>query len=139
MWRGLVMMPLAACLIFMAIALLRHALPVWLQYGLWDMPMTRYALLGFSCGLAFMLAELPNSFLKRRLNIAPGTAPTSNGLAVFCFVLDRFDSSLGALIALQLLVPIPWQTWLYTLGLGCAMHWFFSYLLYLLKVKVRPL
>lgn len=139
MWRGLVAMPIASSLIFVAISAMRNKLPMWLQDGLWDLPSYAYAILGFSCGFTFMLAELPNSFFKRRLNVAEGTAPKNKLLASFCFLLDRFDSTLGALLALQLQVPISWQIWVYTLGIGGVMHWIFSYILYLLKVKARPL
>jgi CDP-2,3-bis-(O-geranylgeranyl)-sn-glycerol synthase len=138
MWRGLVVMPLASSFAFAIFAANRDELPVWLQAGLWLLPIADYALLGFSCGLAFMLAELPNSFLKRQMDITPGGVSQIRELAVCCLLFDRFDSSLGVLLALQLQVPLSWQTWLYTLGIGGGIHWIFSYLLYLLGIKARP-
>jgi hypothetical protein len=52
-------------------------------------------LLGFAVGAAAMAAELPNSFLKRRLGIAPGTQ--AHGFRGFAFhVLDQVDVVFGA-------------------------------------------
>jgi hypothetical protein len=47
-------------------------------------------LLGFVLGLARMLSELPNSFLKRQLDIQPGQLGGGAWLPVF-YLLDRFD------------------------------------------------
>jgi hypothetical protein len=53
------------------------------------------ALVGALVGGSAMLAELPNSFLKRRLGIAPGTqASGSRGVAFH--VLDQVDVWFGA-------------------------------------------
>ena len=85
-----------------------------------------------------MLAELPNSFLKRRLGVAPGDAPASPGLRLFCFVLDRSDSTLGVLLALSLLLPVHPLTWVWALLFGAGLHWLFSFWLYRLRLKKRP-
>ena len=59
--------------------------------------------LGFGTGVAAMLAELPNSLLKRRLGIGPGRqAP---GLVGLLFqVLDQVDVLLGAWLVLAWVV-----------------------------------
>lgn len=55
------------------------------------------ALTGAVAGLAYVLAELPNSFFKRRLGIAAGALPQRHrGLFIF---LDQFDSALGVALA----------------------------------------
>lgn len=138
-WRGLVMMPVASSAIFTLFSVLYEKLPEWLQNGLWQLPPSSYAILGFTCGLAFMLAELPNSFIKRRIGVAPGKAPKKFLPAISCFLLDRFDSTLGVLLVLQMQVPLLWQTWVYTLVIGSLVHFLFSYILYLLNIKSRPL
>ena len=51
---------------------------------------TDLALLGLLVGTAAMLAELPNSFLKRRTGIAPG-AQTGGIRGVAFHVLDQID------------------------------------------------
>lgn len=66
------------------------------------LPTLGLASLGFALGAAAMLSELPNSFLKRQLDIVPG-AP-GRGPAMFLFyVLDQVDFLLGAW-----LVVWPW-------------------------------
>jgi CDP-2,3-bis-(O-geranylgeranyl)-sn-glycerol synthase len=137
--RGLMMMPVAAALAFAALAGLRERYPEWLARGLWDLSPVAYGGLGFACGLAFMLAELPNSFLKRQLGVAPGAAPERGWLRPLCFVLDRCDSTVGVLIVLTLLVPVSAGTWAWALLLGAASHAAFSTWLYRARLKARPL
>src|SRR5262245_37798102 len=61
--------------------------------------------LGFAIGAAAMLAELPNSLLKRQLGIAPGTA--ARGMkAAFFFVLDQVDMLLGVWVVLGLVIGV---------------------------------
>ena len=137
--RGLIAMPLAAAAIFALLGGWRQQLPDWLAQGLWNLSAGQYALLGVAAGLAFMLAELPNSFLKRRLSVAPGEIP-GEGLGRVLFVLlDRFDSVVGVLILVSLLVPLPVMTWVYVLLIGPGVHALFSTLLYRLGVKARAL
>jgi CDP-2,3-bis-(O-geranylgeranyl)-sn-glycerol synthase len=139
MWRGLMVMPVAAAGAFAGLAYFRDELPGWLGRGMWPLPPTSFAMLGLASGLAFMLAELPNSFLKRQLDVAPGQAPTRRAVAALCFVLDRIDSTIGVLLVLSLLVPVPPQTWLWALLIGAAAHGLFSMLLHALHIKARPL
>jgi CDP-2,3-bis-(O-geranylgeranyl)-sn-glycerol synthase len=56
---------------------------------------------------------------------------------VICFVVDRLDSILGALIAVSLVVPTPPMMWVYVLLIGPGIHLGFSALLYRLGVKAR--
>ena len=137
--RGLMMMPLASALAFAVLGGARDLYPEWLARGLWDLPPAMYAALGFACGLAFMLAELPNSFLKRQLDVAPGAAPQGGGLRPLCFVIDRCDSTVGVLVVLTLLVPVSAATWLWALLLGPVSHAAFSTWLYRERLKARPL
>jgi len=109
-----------------------------LSLEIWHLSPGSYAFLGFVAAFGFMLGELPNSFLKRQLDIRPGTAPANLGAKVLFFVLDRFDSIIGMLIAIGFLVPTPWRVWFYVALLGPGIHWFFSVLLYWYGVKERP-
>jgi CDP-diglyceride synthetase len=64
------------------------------------------ALLGLLLGLGTVLGELPNSFLKRRLGIAPGTQRRSaGGLALT--VLDQGDLVVGIWVCLLPLWVMP--------------------------------
>jgi len=106
--------------------------------GLWALTPVEYGLLGAWAGLGFMLGELPNSFVKRQLDIAPGGVTTSAIGAFWQFAVDRLDSGVGMLTALSLAVPVPWQTWALVLLLGWTLHWSFSVVLFRLRVKPRP-
>lgn len=105
--------------------------------GLWTLSPGQFALLGLAAGLGFMLGELPNSALKRQLDIGPGEAPPGAALRLFCLALDRTDSILGALAAVSLAVSTPWTVWLICLLVGPGVHATFSFALYVLGVKKR--
>ncbi len=136
--RGLMMMPPASAATFALFSVGRDSLPAWLANGIWNLPTAQMAWIGFLSGLAFMLAELPNSLFKRQLGVNPGEAPASPPLRLLCLVIDRCDSTIGVLIALSLTVPLHPMTWFWTLLLGSGLHWLFSIWLYRLKLKRRP-
>lgn len=136
---GFMALPPAASASFMLLGGARGLLPDSIGQGLWDLPVLHYAGLGLVCGLAFMLAELPNSFIKRQLGIAPGQAPAQPGLRAVILIMDRLDSVLGVLLAASLLVPLPAETWFWVLLLGPAFHAMFSITMHGLGIKARAL
>ena len=105
--------------------------------GLWTIPTSMYALLGAWAAIGFMAGELPNSFIKRQLDISPGESPRGRTWTALQFVGDRLDSGLGMLAAVSLVVPTPLQTWGYVLLIGPAIHWSFSFVLFRLGLKRR--
>src|SRR5689334_2581803 len=133
--RGFLVMVPAAALSFMGIA---FVLGNPAATGLWPLTPAGYAWLGACAGFGFMAGELPNSFVKRQLDIDPGQAPRGGLAATLCFIADRTDSILGMLIALSCAVPVPALTWFYLLVIGPGIHLAFSALLYRLGVKARP-
>lgn len=134
--RGFMMMPPASAAGFAALA-------AWLgpdgiaRAGLWALTPAAYAALGAWAGLSFMLGELPNSFVKRRLGIAPGEAARGRVAALLHFAADRCDSIIGMLVGVALVVPLPLATWGWMLLIGPGIHWGFSALLHRLGVKAR--
>jgi CDP-2,3-bis-(O-geranylgeranyl)-sn-glycerol synthase len=106
--------------------------------GLWPLPASGYAALGAWAALGFMAGELPNSFIKRQLAVAPGARASSSAAWVCQFIADRIDSGVGMLLALSVAVPTPWLTWLYVLLAGPLLHWGFSILMFHLGIKSRP-
>jgi len=135
-WRGfVVMVPASACAFFLVSRVALRGTPE--AFGLWRLTAVQYALLGAWAALGFMLGELPNSFVKRQLDIAPGQLTTNRAAAVGQLAFDRVDSGLGMLIAIGLVVPLPWQTWGLVLLLGWSLHWAFSLVLFWLRVKPR--
>jgi CDP-2,3-bis-(O-geranylgeranyl)-sn-glycerol synthase len=130
--RGFVVMVPAVAAAF---ALLGSTAPASL--GVWDLPVQSFAALGAVAGFGFMAGELPNSFVKRQLDIAPGAATFRRLGTVVQFVVDRLDSGVGLLLGMSLMVPVPWQTWAVVLVAGPAIHWTFSLLMFRLGLKAR--
>ena len=103
----------------------------------WPLSPPALTALGLLAGLGFMAGELPNSFVKRRLGVAPGRpGRTPRGRAVLA-VLDRIDSILGLLLTLSLVVPVPVWSFAHLLIAGPLIHLGFSALLFAVGVKAR--
>ena len=135
--RGFIVMAPAAGLSFFALGALLEATSPALRASLWPLSNAGLALLGLWAGFGFMLGELPNSFVKRQLDIAPGMPPVGRSGAFVSFVADRVDSIAGMAVAISLVTSTPWMTWVYVIVLGPAIHLCFSVLLYRLGVKAR--
>ena len=58
-------------------------------------------------GLGYVLGELPNSFFKRQIDVAPG-APGAGVLGPVFWIVDQVDSLAGALIAMSFIWLPPW-------------------------------
>ena len=92
-------------------------------------------LTGTLTGLAYALFELPNSFLKRRLDITPGKNDIS-GAKRFAFIfLDQADSVFGCVLVVCLFYPLPvWYYFVYVL-VGALTHIIMNMLLYFCKLR----
>lgn len=78
--------------------------------------------IGAMLGLVYVLAELPNSFLKRRIDIPPGeNARGMKGL--FCLIFDQADSVIGCVIVLLLFSVITWLDAIMLVVLGSLAHY----------------
>jgi hypothetical protein len=64
------------------------------------------AVVGLLLGAGYIAGELPNSFVKRQLDIAPGGQARGVGRVVGA-VVDQLDSLVGALAALAVVRPMP--------------------------------
>lgn len=91
-------------------------------------------LTGGLSGLCYALAELPNSFLKRRLDIRPGKNPRGLWKPVFIF-LDQADSVIGCLLLIRLVYPYDFRFFLVAVLAGAATHLVINMLLYFLKLR----
>lgn len=91
-WRGLIGLPLAMVISVYLLYLLEQLIPTLSQQKI---SFSNFNLIEFGLlvGFIFNLAELPNSFIKRRLNIPPG----DENNRLFYFV-DHMDSTYGVLI-----------------------------------------
>ena len=85
-------------------------------------------------GLMYVLFELPNSFIKRRLGIQPGK--TEDGLkGKLFFLIDQIDSLLGVVLLLTLITGLTFPQYIQYIILGAFTHIMLNVLLYTLKIR----
>ena len=90
--------------------------------------------IGFLLGLSYAFFELPNSFLKRRMNIIPGK--TSEGLKCILFVLlDQADSIFGCVLVICIVYKMSIQFYIAYVCLGAMTHIVINMFLYLVKLR----
>jgi len=89
-----------------------------------------YLLRGAWIGFAYVLFELPNSFIKRRLNIASG----KNGGFLQTF-FDQCDSVIGIALLYPVVYPLTWLEALGIFVILTATHYAINILLFHLKLK----
>lgn len=90
--------------------------------------------LGALMGLAYILAELPNSFVKRRLGIAPGAQ--SHGWPRWVqYVADQADSVVGVVLLLWWLLGLTAGEVCFLAVVGVVVHAAFDLVLHSAGVK----
>jgi hypothetical protein len=89
--------------------------------------------LGAFLGLVYMLFELPNSFVKRRMGIASGAQAASHRLLFGA--MDKTDSALGVSLAYYALTDITAMEALWLFLICSTAHVLFSLLLVSLRIK----
>ena len=91
-------------------------------------------LIGVLLGLGYSLFELPNSFLKRRLDITPGK--TVKGFwKVFFVFLDQADSVFGVALVVWFFYPLGILLYLLYVLVGAATHLFMNMMLYFMHLR----
>jgi CDP-2,3-bis-(O-geranylgeranyl)-sn-glycerol synthase len=119
-WRGFVVMPAAAAITIAAQQALAARSPHLAALA----PLRRGAppawTVGAICGAAYVLAELPNSFVKRSLGITPGT--TAERARAVQYVVDQLDSVVGCAVAIRMLYRIGSLDAATSALLGAACH-----------------
>lgn len=103
-WRGIAAVGTGCALVFMLQADVLHAFAPFRALEVFDYGEVNAQLFGFTLGVAAELAELPNSFIKRRSGIGPGMHGHGSVNAVF-FVLDQVDVLLGYWLVLACVMP----------------------------------
>ncbi|PCI47799.1 MAG: CDP-diglyceride synthetase [Moraxellaceae bacterium] len=102
----------------------------------WSFPVDGL-LYGAVWGFAYVLAELPNSYIKRRIDIAPGT--NSSGFKGKVFILvDQADSVIGCVLFMPLFFTPTLIDAIAVLFLATALHLMINFLLYLVGLKSQP-
>jgi len=135
-WRGVVVMSGSTALATAAQAALARRMH-WKS----AVEMQQYARLdawagGAICGLTYCIAELPNSFVKRRLQILPGARAIRLGRIQY--LVDQADSVVGCLIPLRLLYRSTVGELVTAFALGLTIHIGIDQLIYAIGVKARP-
>ncbi len=105
---------------------------------LFDYGAVNASLWGALLGLGFVAAELPNSFLKRQCDVAPGQQATGGRYWLFT-ALDQLDSVAGGLLALAIVWPPPWQVVVTALALCSLVHIAFNLVFVSVGLKRRAL
>jgi len=116
-WRGAIFMvagPALAALALTRWPAFRDALPDTVA----DAPPLLW---GALVGLGLVVGELPNSFLKRRLDIAPGTQRRGAG-GIALIVLDQADLVPGVWLCLAPVYVMPVLTALVAFAAVTAVH-----------------
>lgn len=90
--------------------------------------------IGALFGLAYVLCELPNSYIKRRIDIAPGK--TVSGLkGIICYLFDQIDSIIGVTLVLCIWCEMTLSQFLLYIFLGGITHIVINLILYGLKIR----
>lgn len=133
-WRGVVLM--------IALTMAAYEVQSW-SYGAsefvrgiayYDYNAVNSYFAGFMLGLGYILAELPNSFVKRRLDIKAGKGDTGLKGKIF-LVVDQGDSVLGCLLAMYAYWNPSLYVFFLTLATGTGIHLLVNGLLNLAKLK----
>lgn len=129
LWTGLWMV--AAAWVYTHIEWVRKLAVV--DYHLWRFPMEAF-LYGCAWGFGYVLFELPNSYVKRRIDIAPGQNASGWRGALFLFI-DQADSVLGCMAFMLLFYRPNRQEALMIFVMGVGIHYLINLFLFRVGLK----
>ena len=92
---------------------------------------------GFVLGAGCVIGELPNSFLKRQMDIAPGAYPLRPFLKATTWMLDQLDSVIGILLFASAIVSIPLVTILLVVAVSLVIHPMGAFVMVCLGLKTH--
>jgi len=119
-WRGFIVMPAATAITIAAQQSLAARSPRLAGLARLAPRAPSAWVVGAICGAAYVLAELPNSFVKRRLGIAPGiSAPRARTAQ---YIVDQLDSVVGCALAIRTFYAIETVDAAATALLGAGCH-----------------
>ena len=133
-YRGVVVVSLGTVIGFGLQSLLLHRIASVRTVELFDYTFFKSVALGGAVGIAAMLSELPNSFIKRRFEIVPGRAAKGWKGVVF-YVYDQIDFLLGSWLVLAIVVPVTAWRVLFSAGLLLVAHQLMSSVGYALGMR----
>jgi CDP-diglyceride synthetase len=104
-WRGPVTVAAGAAAVWALQQRVLHGIEPVAAIELVDFATLPGCWFGAALGAAAELAELPNSFVKRRLGIEPGATARGRLAGVVFYVWDQLDLLVGYWLVLSLVVP----------------------------------
>ena len=120
-WRGFVFL------------IIVNALIVFTTVKLFSIPLNNPATLGAILGFTYLLFELPNSFMKRKLGVGPGEK--HQRYRYFFNWIDKSDSAFGLSLVYWLLGHVDWKMAILLFLICSATHIVSSLILVRLKIK----
>ncbi|MCW3104799.1 MAG: hypothetical protein JWO09_3239 [Bacteroidetes bacterium] len=120
-YRGFILLPLMCACCSLITSLFTHSAPL-LSFST-----------GFLLGFFYMLGELPNSWLKRRMGIPPGGSNAN--YKWLQLAADKLDSLIVLAIAYYFLVEISFMLLVKLILLSFIIHIIFSWILFRLRIK----
>jgi CDP-archaeol synthase len=133
-WRGIAAMALGTALGFVIQAVWLHNYESVRQLELFDYTLPKMSIVGLLVGFACGISELPNSFIKRQIDIAPGKTATGAVNLIF-YILDQVDFLVGAWIVLGFVVEVTLLRALYSIIFLFVTHQVISFLGFLLGMR----
>ena len=133
--RGAICMVLG---VLLATLLLEAVWPAWWDELPQDARDAEPALLGALIGAGIVIGELPNSFLKRQMDVAPGTQRRSPG-GMALTVLDQGDLVLGVWIALLPVYAMPVWAVALTFVVVSAVHLLINVVGFAIGARTAPI
>jgi CDP-diacylglycerol--serine O-phosphatidyltransferase len=121
-WRGMIVVTLLNAFILLLVGLFYQYLSPWQAFGS-----------GLLLGFTYMVFELPNSWLKRKVGIASGERPTNAGWMYM--VLDKTDSSFGISLVSWVIFNLSYLHVLELFLIASLTHASFSWLLVISRLK----
>lgn len=129
-WRGIVFVSTVNAVLFLLINYLGGVL---ISFFHQEQNLVQLLFLGWIYGMAYVLFELPNSFIKRRMGVEPGAAALR--LKWFFTLLDKTDSAFGVSLVFYVLHDFSLKDAFVFFLIASGLHFLFSWILYLRKIK----
>lgn len=139
-WKGFVGMIISTSFWFLVMSIISQT-NVWFEtmsffpFSTYNTPFQELWY-GAVWGVGYVLFELPNSYLKRRLDIAAGMAGRGMLGQLFAFV-DQADSVLGCIVFMCFFYSPTLSDMLYLFVVGTGMHLLINVLLFVAGLKKK--
>lgn len=130
-WRGVVVMPLLTVVgLWLSFLLAKDwQSSLFGTHSVWG--------LGILLGFGYVIPELPNSFIKRRMGVKPGEM-SERSPWVFSLI-DQADSVIGCVLIYALCGVGNFTLWVTLFLLGTGIHLLINVLLWSLGLRKNPL